>query len=149
MGKLSNDTKETLPDFQKFPFVSRSQLTKIHKRLIRAFYLIWQRLLYFPPDPRSKCIIGPGGLNYRVRDGNGVAPPVTLPESWFRRSGNTLTLKNRKNQVEVNGIELMTSWLQTRRLPLATIIPHAGACVESNHRPRALIVGARSNHLSL
>ena len=41
-GKLSNDTKETLPEFQEFPFVSTSENKKA-RRLIRAFYLIWQR----------------------------------------------------------------------------------------------------------
>jgi hypothetical protein len=54
--------------------------------------------------------------------GTGVTPPVKPPEIFINQIKMITLSKNKmqqgnKKMVEVNGIEPMTSWLQTRRSP--------------------------------
>ncbi len=39
------------------------------------------------PQPRSCSIIGPGGLNFRVRDGNGCGPSGKVTGNFFMKCG--------------------------------------------------------------
>ena len=96
---MDADSSENHQPIEKLIIYTQTQ--KDH-RLDGLFALTWQLLTF--PGPCGPSIISPGGLNFRVRDGNGWNPSGIVTRSFLFES---CSLKTAQTILTVSLIHLL------------------------------------------
>ena len=87
----------TIRFLQKEPIILSDSFALFLRKMFPGFspkiFFIRQRPTF--PGPRNPSIIGPGGLNFRVRDGNGCCPSgITTEKTDIILSQRTQKIKH-------------------------------------------------------